>query len=110
MSANKTAIVTGAQLEIGGGLTEGFLQAGHNIVGTSPTAAASLSACSRLVLVDGDVSKHELRRTVEAGVKHFGMVNLREVLHVNGGAPCGSLVAMNDLQEASHVAGFEFRR
>ena len=77
MSANKTAIVTGAQQGIGAGLVEGLLQASYNVVGTSPTATASLSARSRLVLVDGDISKRgTAEKTVEAGVKHFGAVDL----------------------------------
>jgi NAD(P)-dependent dehydrogenase (short-subunit alcohol dehydrogenase family) len=77
MSANKTAIVTGAQQGIGAGLVEGFLQAGYNVVATSLTATAPLRASSRLVLVDGDISKRgTAEKTVDTGAKHFGAVEL----------------------------------
>lgn len=77
MSANKTAIVTGAQQGIGAGLVEGFLQAGYNVVGLRLLQLPRPSARSRLVLVDGDTSKRgTAEKTVEAGVKHFGAVDL----------------------------------
>lgn len=69
MSANKTGIVTGAQLGIGAGLVEDFLQAGYNVVGTSLTATTWLSARSKLALVDADISKRgTAEKTVEAAV------------------------------------------
>jgi NAD(P)-dependent dehydrogenase (short-subunit alcohol dehydrogenase family) len=77
MSDSKTAIVTGAQQGIGAGLVEGLLNAGYNVVGTSLAATATRSASSRLLLVDGDISKRETaERAVDAGLKHFGSVDL----------------------------------
>lgn len=77
MSDSKTAIVTGAQQGIGAGLVEGFLNAGYNVVGTSLAASGSRSASSRLVLVDGDISQRETaERTVDAGLRHFGSVDV----------------------------------
>jgi NAD(P)-dependent dehydrogenase (short-subunit alcohol dehydrogenase family) len=77
MSGNKTAIVTGAQQGIGAGLVEGFLHADYNVVGTSLAATASLSGSSRLVLVDGDISKPETAaKTAEAAIEHFGSLDV----------------------------------
>lgn len=77
MSNNKTAIVTGVQQGIGAGLVEGFLNAGYNVVGTSLAATASLNASARLILVDGDISQRETaEKTIDAGVKHFGSVDV----------------------------------
>jgi len=77
MPDKKTAIVTGAQQGIGVGLVEGFLNAGYNVVGTSLAATGSLSASSRLVLVDGDISKRETAtNTVDAAIERFGSVDV----------------------------------
>ena len=77
MSENRTAIITGAQQGIGAGLVEGFLSTGYNVVGTSLAATASLTASSRLILVDGDISKRETAATaVDAAIKRFGSVDV----------------------------------
>jgi NAD(P)-dependent dehydrogenase (short-subunit alcohol dehydrogenase family) len=77
MPDKKTAIVTGAQQGIGAGLVEGFLNAGYNVIATSLAATAYLSASSRLVLVDGDISKRETAtNTVDAAIEHFGSVDV----------------------------------
>jgi NAD(P)-dependent dehydrogenase (short-subunit alcohol dehydrogenase family) len=77
MSEDKTAIVTGAQQGIGAGVVAGFLKAGYNVVGTSLAATALLSASSRLVLVDGDISRRETAaNTVDAAIEHFGSVDI----------------------------------
>jgi len=77
MSANKTAIVTGAAGGIGAGLVEAFLSQGYNVVGTSLHATQSLAASPNLVLVDGDIGKQETAaKTVEAAITRFGTVDV----------------------------------
>jgi NAD(P)-dependent dehydrogenase (short-subunit alcohol dehydrogenase family) len=77
MSANKTAIVTGASGGIGAGLVEAFLREGHNVVATSLDVSRSLTASPSLVLVDGDIGRQETAsRAVEAAIKHFGTIDV----------------------------------
>lgn len=77
MADKKTAIVTGASRGIGAGLVEAFLKAGFNVVATSRHISQSMTASSRLVLIDGDISKQETAtKTLEAAVKHFGTVDV----------------------------------
>src|SRR2546429_9219977 len=77
MSAKKTATITGAQRGMGGGLVEGFLNGGYNVVGPSRHATQSLTASPNLVLVDGDIGKQETAvKTVEAAIKHFGTIDV----------------------------------
>jgi NAD(P)-dependent dehydrogenase (short-subunit alcohol dehydrogenase family) len=77
MSQKKTAIITGAQQGIGAGLVEGFLNSGYNVVATSLAATASLRPSSRLVLVDGDITKRETAtNTVGAAIDHFGSADV----------------------------------
>ena len=59
MSGKKTAIITGASGGIGGGLVEGFLGEGYNVVATSRNANRTLTTSSSLVLVDGDIGKQQ---------------------------------------------------
>jgi NAD(P)-dependent dehydrogenase (short-subunit alcohol dehydrogenase family) len=77
MPDKKTAIVTGAQQGIGAGLVDGFLKQGYNVVGTSRNVSQSLSASPSLVLVDGDIGKHETAgKAVDAAIKHFGTIDV----------------------------------
>ncbi len=77
MSANKTAIVTGASQGIGAGLVEAFLKEGYKVVATSLNASKSLTASPSLILVDGDIGKQETAsRAVEAAIKHFGTIDV----------------------------------
>jgi NAD(P)-dependent dehydrogenase (short-subunit alcohol dehydrogenase family) len=77
MPDKKTAIVTGAEQGIGAGLTERLLEEGYNVVGTSLHASQSLTASSRLILIDGDIGKQETAaKTVEAAVKNFGTIDV----------------------------------
>jgi NAD(P)-dependent dehydrogenase (short-subunit alcohol dehydrogenase family) len=77
MSANETAIVTGASGGIGSGLVAAFLKEGYNVVGTSLNASRSLPASPNVVLVDGDIGKQETAcKAVEAAIKHFGTIDV----------------------------------
>jgi NAD(P)-dependent dehydrogenase (short-subunit alcohol dehydrogenase family) len=77
MSDKKTAIVTGASQGIGAGLVEAFLREDYNVIATSRNASQSLTASSSLVLVDGDIGKHETAaKAVEAAIKHFGTIDV----------------------------------
>jgi NAD(P)-dependent dehydrogenase (short-subunit alcohol dehydrogenase family) len=77
MADKKTAIVTGASRGIGAGLVEAFLNEGYNVVATSRHVSQSLTASTRLVLVDGDIGKSETAaKTVEAAIKHFGTIDV----------------------------------
>jgi NAD(P)-dependent dehydrogenase (short-subunit alcohol dehydrogenase family) len=64
LSGERTAIITGAQQEIGAGLVEGFLKDGYNVVATSLLVSRSLTASARLVLVDGDIRNRRPRQKV----------------------------------------------
>lgn len=77
MPDSKTAIVTGAQQGIGAGLVEGFLNKGYNVVATSRNVTQSLTASTRLVLVDGDIGSPETAaKTVEAATASFGTIDV----------------------------------
>ena len=77
MSGKKTAIITGASGGIGGGLVEGFLGEGYNVVATSRNANRTLTTSSSLVLVDGDIGKQQTADdAVDAAVKNFGTVDV----------------------------------
>ena len=77
MSKARTAIITGASGGLGAGLVEGFMETGYNVVATSLSASRSLTASSRLILVDGDIGKHETAyAATEAAVRHFGTIDV----------------------------------
>ena len=77
MPDKKTAIVTGAEQGIGAGLVERFLEEGYNVVGTSLHTGQPSSASSRLISVEGDISKQETAaKTVEAAIKNFGTIDV----------------------------------
>jgi NAD(P)-dependent dehydrogenase (short-subunit alcohol dehydrogenase family) len=77
MSGKKTAIITGAWGAIGGGLVEGFLGEGYNVVATSRNAHRTLTTSSSLVLVDGDIGKQQTAASaVEAAINSFGAVDV----------------------------------
>ena len=77
MADKKTAIITGASGGIGGGLVEGFLKEGYNVVGTSLQASKLLTVSPGLVLVDGDIGKQETAaKVVEAAITRFGTIDV----------------------------------
>ena len=77
MSGKKTAIITGASGAIGGGLVEGFLGEGYNVVATSRNAHRTLTTSSSLVLVDGDIGKQQTAASaVEAAINSFGTIDV----------------------------------
>jgi NAD(P)-dependent dehydrogenase (short-subunit alcohol dehydrogenase family) len=77
MAGKKTAIITGASGGIGGGLVEGFLGEGYNVVATSRNAHRTLTTSSSLVLVDGDIGKQQTADdAVDAAVKNFGTIDV----------------------------------
>jgi NAD(P)-dependent dehydrogenase (short-subunit alcohol dehydrogenase family) len=77
MLATKTAVVTGASGGIGSGLVEAFLKEGYNVVATSLGASRSLTASPRLVLVEGDIGKHDTAaKVVDAAIQHFGSIDI----------------------------------
>jgi NAD(P)-dependent dehydrogenase (short-subunit alcohol dehydrogenase family) len=77
MSANKTAIVTGASQGIGLGLVEAFLKEGYNVVATSRHVSQSLTASPSLVLVDGDIGRQETAaKAVGAAIERFETIDV----------------------------------
>src|SRR5579862_2050090 len=77
MSGKKTAIITGASGGIGGGLVEGFLEEGYNVVATSRNTHRTLAASSSLILVNGDIGKQQTADdAVDAAVKNFGTIDV----------------------------------
>lgn len=77
MSANKTAIVTGASGGIGSGLVEAFLNEGYNVVATSLNTKRSWVASASLVLVDGDIGKLQTAaKVVEAAIQQFETIDV----------------------------------
>jgi NAD(P)-dependent dehydrogenase (short-subunit alcohol dehydrogenase family) len=77
MPDKKTVIVTGASGGIGGGLVEGFLKQGYNVVAMSRNVSRSLTASPSLVLTDGDIGKQETAaQAVEAAIQHFGSIDV----------------------------------
>jgi NAD(P)-dependent dehydrogenase (short-subunit alcohol dehydrogenase family) len=77
MSEKKTAIITGAAGGIGGGLVQGFLKRGYNVVATSRDVTRSLTAAPNLVLVGGDIGKQETAaKSVAAAIDRFGTIDV----------------------------------
>lgn len=79
MTAQKTAIVTGASSGIGLGLTTALIEQGYRVVANSRriTAAGTLEPSENLALIDGDIASPETaRRIVETAVQRFGSVDL----------------------------------
>src|SRR5436853_2619745 len=77
MTVKRTAIVTGASGGIGGGLVEGFLKEGYNVVATSRDANQKLTASRGLVVLEGDISKKQTAGdAVEAAINHFGTIDI----------------------------------
>jgi NAD(P)-dependent dehydrogenase (short-subunit alcohol dehydrogenase family) len=77
MTEKKTAIVTGASGGIGGGLVEGFLTQGYNVVATSLNTSKTLRATPSLALVAGDIGKPETAaKTVDAAIERFGRIDV----------------------------------
>jgi NAD(P)-dependent dehydrogenase (short-subunit alcohol dehydrogenase family) len=77
MPEKKTAIVTGAAGGIGGGLVQGFLKHGYNVVATSLNVSRSLTAAPGLVLVEGDIGKQETAaKSVAAAIDGFGTIDV----------------------------------
>jgi NAD(P)-dependent dehydrogenase (short-subunit alcohol dehydrogenase family) len=77
MSGEKTAIVTGAQQDIGAGLVEEFLRQGYRVVAMSRNASQSLTASPSLEVVDGDIGKPETAaKAVNAAIQHFGSIDV----------------------------------
>jgi NAD(P)-dependent dehydrogenase (short-subunit alcohol dehydrogenase family) len=77
MSGKKTVIITGASGGIGGGLVQGFLREGYNVVATSGHANRELTSSSSLVLLDGDIGKQQTAvDAVEAAINTFGTVDV----------------------------------
>jgi NAD(P)-dependent dehydrogenase (short-subunit alcohol dehydrogenase family) len=79
MTAQKTAIVTGASSGIGLGLTTALIEQGYRVVANSRriTAAGTLEPSEDLALIDGDIASAETaRRIVETAIQRFGSVDL----------------------------------
>ena len=77
MSDKKTAIITGASGGIGGGLVDGFLAEGFNVVATSRDADRTRTTSAGLVLLQGDIGKQQTAAdAVEAAMKNFGRVDV----------------------------------
>jgi len=77
MPGKKTAIITGASGGIGGGLVEGFLREGYNVVATSREANRDLTASGSLVLLNGDIGKQQTASdAVEAAINNFGAIDV----------------------------------
>ena len=77
MSAKLAAIVTGASGGIGGGLVEGFLEEGYNVVATSRDANQRLTASRGLVILEGDIGKQQTAiDAVETAINNFGAVDV----------------------------------
>jgi NAD(P)-dependent dehydrogenase (short-subunit alcohol dehydrogenase family) len=77
VSRKKTAIITGASGGIGAGLVEGFLREGYNVVATSREPNRMLTTSENLVLLDGDIGKHQTAcQAVEAAINTFGTIDV----------------------------------
>jgi NAD(P)-dependent dehydrogenase (short-subunit alcohol dehydrogenase family) len=75
----QTAVITGASSGIGLGLTQGFLEAGFNVVANSRnvTGSRTLIPGSDLLLVDGDVGEPATARNlVDSAVQRFGRIDV----------------------------------
>jgi len=72
-----TAIITGASQGIGAGFVEGFLREGYDVVATARNATQKLTSSPRLLLVDGDLGKHETAaEVVRRAVERFGAIDV----------------------------------
>ena len=77
MSAQRTAIVTGASGGIGAGLVAGFLKDSYNVVATSRNATQSFTPSPSLLLVDGDIGAQDTALSaVTLAIKHFGTIDV----------------------------------
>ena len=77
MSGKRTAIITGASGGIGGGLVDGFLKEGYNVVATSREANRKLTGSDSLVLLDGDIGNQQTAAyAVDAAINNFGTVDV----------------------------------
>jgi NAD(P)-dependent dehydrogenase (short-subunit alcohol dehydrogenase family) len=77
MSGKKTVIITGATGGIGGGLVEGFLREGYNVVATSRDANRKFTASDSLVLLNGDIGKPQTAAdAVKAAINNFGTIDV----------------------------------
>jgi NAD(P)-dependent dehydrogenase (short-subunit alcohol dehydrogenase family) len=77
MSGKRTAIITGASGGIGGGLVDGFLKEGYNVVATSREANRKLTRSDSLVLLDGDIGNQQTAAyAVDAAINSFGTVDV----------------------------------
>jgi NAD(P)-dependent dehydrogenase (short-subunit alcohol dehydrogenase family) len=75
----QTAVITGASSGIGLGLTNGFLDAGFNVVANSRhvTSAGTLAPSDNLLLVDGDVGKAtSARDLINQALQRFESVDV----------------------------------
>jgi NAD(P)-dependent dehydrogenase (short-subunit alcohol dehydrogenase family) len=77
MSGKQTALITGASGGIGGGLVEGFLREGYNVVSTSRNANRKLTTSGSLVLLEGDIGNQQTAAdAVEAAINNFGTIDV----------------------------------
>src|SRR5579863_10304154 len=77
MSGKKTAIITGASGGIGGGLVEGFLGQGYNVIAASHKVNRKLTPSDNLVLVEGDIGRQQTaNQAVEAAINTFGAIDV----------------------------------
>jgi NAD(P)-dependent dehydrogenase (short-subunit alcohol dehydrogenase family) len=75
----QTAVITGASSGIGLGLTQGFLDAGFNVVANSRnvTGAGTLTSANNLLLVDGDVGEPATARNlIQSAAQRFGKIDI----------------------------------
>ena len=72
-----TVIITGASQGIGAGFVEGFLGEGYDVVATARHVTRKLTPSSRLLLVDGDISKRETAQAVvRTAADRFGAIDV----------------------------------
>jgi NAD(P)-dependent dehydrogenase (short-subunit alcohol dehydrogenase family) len=75
----RAAIVTGASSGIGLGIARALLERGYGVLANSRTISRSteLKASKDLVLVEGDISRHETAAAVaDAAVRQFGRIDV----------------------------------
>src|ERR1700722_11814892 len=77
MSDKQTALITGASGGIGGGLVEGVLREGDNVIATSRNANRKLTTSGSLVLLEGDIGNQQTAAdAVEAAINNFGTIDV----------------------------------